>query len=624
MFTNKKEQADLSQRGVLRQFGGRGILLVWVIALLLLGTAGAANSSAAQPESQEPTKDWTLVELPPQAQQVDLSSLMAEKERGRGRQANPKLDSVLAELVTTTATAPAETTTLAEASGLQMTGGRVQVEITVDSNRAQEAEAAVTAAGGQVTKRRDDGSVLQAWLPPQVLATVAANEAVFYVRQPSYAMVTEDTALAALTEGAAAAGAQAWHNAGLTGQGVKVAIIDAGFLDYPSLLGDDLPATVTAKTFVDFQNDSHVNGVTPHGTACAEIIHDMAPDAQLYLLQVSTATDLGEAVDYAISQGVDVISTSLAWLNVTPGDGTGYFAQQANKARAAGILWVTAAGNYRETHWGGVFNDTGDGSHEFDDGQNVNFFGPGNGQALSIPGGNVIRVFVRWDDWQGRNQDYDLHLVRWTGSGYSLVASSTNLQTGQPGQTPAEQIVHVTSGAPSIYGIVVERVNSNRAVNLEIFSPNLEVDVRVYERSLGNLADVAEVFTVAALDVDAPYPQESYSSQGPTNGPGGTQNGGKQKPDIAAYANVSTESYLPFLFNGTSSAAPHVAGAAALVIQARPFYTVDQVRSFLQGRAFDLGTPGQDTLFGFGRLLLGAPLLSVNLDKHNYVPVLVR
>jgi subtilisin family serine protease len=381
------------------------------------------------------------------------------------------------------------------------------------------------------------------------------------------------------------------------------------------LLGSDLPAAVTAKTFVDFQNDSYVNKVNPHGTACAEIIHDMAPDAQLYLLQVSTDTDLGQAVDYAIAQGVDVISTSLAWLNLTPGDGTGYFDQQADKARAAGILWVTAAGNYRETHWGGAFNDMGDGTHQFASGQNVNFFGPGNNQAYLIPGGKDIEVYVRWDDWQGVNQDYDLHLVRWTGTGYVLVDSSTNLQAGQLGQRPVEQISYVTSGADTIYGLVVERVNSGRAVNLEIFSPNWLVDERVNQRSLANLADVGGVFTVAALHVNAPYPQENYSSEGPTNGPGGVQNGGGLKPDIAAYARVSTSTYGPGGFIGTSAATPHVAGAAALVFEARPFYTPVQAQSFLQGQAADLGTPGQDTLFGYGRLLL---------NEQNFLPVLLR
>ena len=128
-------------------------------------------------------------------------------------------------------------------------------------------------------------------------------------------------------------------------------------------------------------------------------------------------------------------------------------------------------------------------------------------------------------------------------------------------------------------------------------------------RSLANLADAPAAMTVAALDVDAPYPQESYSSEGPTNGPGGTASGGAIKPDIAAFANVSTVSYPDPAekFNGTSSATPHVAGAAALVKGANPAYTPAQIQDFLQGRAVDMGSPGKDTIYGFGRLNLGTP-----------------
>ena len=47
------------------------------------------------------------------------------------------------------------------------------------------------------------------------------------------------------TEGLAASNAAAWHAAGYTGEGVRVAVIDEGFTDHSSLLGTDLPASVT-------------------------------------------------------------------------------------------------------------------------------------------------------------------------------------------------------------------------------------------------------------------------------------------------------------------------------------------------------------------------------------------
>ena len=119
----------------------------------------------------------------------------------------------------------------------------------------------------------------------------------------------------------------------------------------------------------------------------------MAPSAQLYLIKIATDVDLDQAVSYAIAQNVDVISTSLTFLNITPGDGTGRFAAMADRAQAAGILWTTAAGNYRETHWSGTSTDgDNDNLHEYAPGVEVNVFGPGNGSAYQIPAGIVLSL----------------------------------------------------------------------------------------------------------------------------------------------------------------------------------------------------------------------------------------
>lgn len=56
---------------------------------------------------------------------------------------------------------------------------------------------------------------------------------------------------------------------------------------------------------------------------------------------------------------------------------------------------------------------------------------------------------------------------------------------------------------------------------------------------------------------------------------------------------------------GTSFAAPHVAGTAALVWQMFPYMTTDQVRQVLLGTASDIGAPGVDDYFGYGLLNAG-------------------
>lgn len=61
--------------------------------------------------------------------------------------------------------------------------------------------------------------------------------------------------------------------------------------------------------------------------------------------------------------------------------------------------------------------------------------------------------------------------------------------------------------------------------------------------------------------------------------------------------------------NGTSFAAPHVAGAAALVKQMFPYMTMDQVRQVLLGTAIDIGAPGVDDVYGYGLLNAGRAVL---------------
>ena len=56
--------------------------------------------------------------------------------------------------------------------------------------------------------------------------------------------------------------------------------------------------------------------------------------------------------------------------------------------------------------------------------------------------------------------------------------------------------------------------------------------------------------------------------------------------------------------NGTSASCPHVAGAAALVLTLRPDLTADQVGEILQASADDVGAPGKDADYGYGRLNL--------------------
>lgn len=60
---------------------------------------------------------------------------------------------------------------------------------------------------------------------------------------------------------------------------------------------------------------------------------------------------------------------------------------------------------------------------------------------------------------------------------------------------------------------------------------------------------------------------------------------------------------------GTSMAAPHVAGLAALIWSLHPDWTNDQVQQAITATAVDLGAPGRDDVFGYGRINAYAAVL---------------
>jgi len=93
----------------------------------------------------------------------------------------------------------------------------------------------------------------------------------------------------------------------------------------------------------------------------------------------------------------------------------------------------------------------------------------------------------------------------------------------------------------------------------------------------------------------------SYSSRGPTICGGST---GPFPEIVAPGVNILTTGlYGTYTTNsGTSLAAPHVAGALALLLSAFPGLSADAQEQVLEYSAADLGTAGPDDIYGYGRL----------------------
>ncbi|NOX63797.1 MAG: S8 family serine peptidase [Chloroflexi bacterium] len=421
-------------------------------------------------------------------------------------------------------------------------------------------------------------NLYQVRIPRAQWAALARAKGVKWVRAP------RPRRPAIVSEGYFSSGMYRWVAKGWTGLGIKVAIIDLGFAGWQDLVDQgELPAVVP----VNFRQDGQFEDGA-HGAAVAEIVHDMAPDAQLYLLAMSTEVELANAVNYARQNGIRIIVHSISWFNTGPGDGSGEIADIVRLAAQANILWVNSSGNQARRHYRGLFSGNND-LHDFAAGDETN--------QVFVQAGETICGFLNWDGWPVTADDYDLYLYQ----GQTPIAWSRNTQNGA--QPPTESLCY-TASASGEYGFVIQRYQAQPRM-LQLFVDGADLEHAVAASSLVQPADAAEALSVGSVFWAAPHELEPFSSQGPNTA-------GLLKPDIVAYDGVSTATYgfsnqKPFEqggsgFFGTSAAAPHVAGAAAGVMQRHPGWDAVEVKNYLLALAIDMGTNGPDNAYGFGRL----------------------
>ena len=208
---------------------------------------------------------------------------------------------------------------------------------------------------------------IEAYVPVTLLGQLSQQTGVIRVREivppePDYGPIT--------SQGVHTHVVQAWHDAGYSGQGVKVGIIDVGFEGFSGLIGTELTAVLGARCYSDVgqysENPADCEGedVSVHGTAVAETIIDISPQVSLYIAQPSTYGDLQSTVDWMVSEGVQVINHSVSWPFDGPGDGTSpnSYSPLNTVGRAVGgeIIWVNSAGNAAKDTWFGPYSN-GDG-----------------------------------------------------------------------------------------------------------------------------------------------------------------------------------------------------------------------------------------------------------------------
>jgi hypothetical protein len=501
--------------------------------------------------------------------------------------------------------------------------GQVLVTVTGKS-----AASAARAAGGVVLSQIDGATSVA--IAAASLQKLAASKGVDRVLAARKAIPTTSCTGAATncSEGVVSSQASAWQAAapsnGSTGAGVKIGIVDVGFEDYVAqATAGYLPSDITLLG----NHCSDING-EQHGTAVAEIVHQMAPDAKIYLECISTNVDFAAAENELQAAGVTIVNSSLGFTGDARGDGTGISttgyvstALTVKKARRAGILWIQSAGNSAQDHWSGTLADadtSGSGkgwvdllskTHDYD--------------LFELEPGASGDVTLTWDKWPSSSSNINISVTEYDeatdGTLTNLGTASGNADSSAP--TAPLRFLSITNSGSNyhLYRVKVGYSGTLPALRYDLtydgsVSPSLLASPVVYwgltssdgdpaRAAAGSVSEPAS--SPYVLAVGAAYygnnTLEDFSSRGPTID-------GRVKPDILGYDGTSSPEYGA-AFYGTSAAAPHVVGAAALVKSANPTMDAAQIQAFLEQRASPNHNPATNA-GGHGLLKLGSATLT--------------
>jgi hypothetical protein len=496
------------------------------------------------------------------------------------------------------------------------------------------------------------------------------------VQQPNaipngYAQVGAASAEAVITHGVYSA--RGTFNT--DGTGIRIGVLSNGVNSMASSqASNDLPPTCSSLAPPATEHCVNVvpgqAGTGDEGTAMLEIVHDVAPGAQLvYATALSTVAqfaanittlrntfncdiivdDVGYFVESSFQdgQGPLVISTTNG----------GLITQAVNDVVASGALYFSSAANSGNLTdgtagtWEGDFVPGGtialvsgtDQVHDFDPTAAV------AQSNLLIVGTGTAPMSLSWSDPLGGSaNDYDLYVLNATLT--TIITSSTNVQSGT--QDPYEQTT-VTVAANRRAVILQKAGAANRFMHLDTNRGVLTIATN--GNTHGHNA-ASGAYGVAATPVfmpnnfpaagpvffHGPYPNlhgatdktQTFSSDGPRRiffqgdgtaiTPGNfSSTGGSvlQQPLITAGDGnaITGAGGFPNPFYGTSCSAPVAAAIAGLIKAANPALTPAQIKTALTTTAVDIEGVGTDRDTGFGVVMAYPAMQSLALTGNAFL-----
>ena len=436
-----------------------------------------------------------------------------------------------------------------------------------------------------------DYNLVTAWVDVNSLKELAALDAVKSIQEVIPPVVYAGSSM---SEGDTYLKSDVTRAIGADGTGIKVGIISDGVDNYASAVASgDIPSNLTVLSNV-------VGG--DEGTAMLEIVHDLAPAAELYFHDCgSSKLAFNRAIDALKNAGCDIICDDIGWIT-EPFFEDGIVAQHIEDLiSSTDILYVSSAGNAGDAHYQGLFDDCGDGTADFSNGSDPLF----PYLYVTLQAGENIRVVMEWDDPFGDSgNDYDLYLFdRYTGD---VHAQSSSEQDGD--DDPLEFAYYRNNTSGNIYLMIAAYAYNapvDKTLEIYVYGGSLYLNNLVSADSIFGHPAVPGVLSCGAIRHSSPNDIEYFSSLGPVTMLTET----RQKPDICGIDGVSVTGAGGFgqydsgryYFYGTSAAAPHIAAVAAQLESRFPTFSASQIKQLILDNAVDLGDVGYDNTFGYGR-----------------------
>ncbi len=408
--------------------------------------------------------------------------------------------------------------------------------------------------------------------------------------------------------------------------------------------------------------DGHDTG---EGTAMLEIIHSIAPGAELMFATGNPdEVQMAKNIKAFGKKGCNIIVDDVSYADEFPFQDD-EVSRAVNEVTANGILYVTAAGNSgnrkagSSVTWEGPFKAgtrIGNGiRHAFDPGNNQN--GEYNTVLISRRALDSCKAFgvnLFWNDPlppPGGNKpadvsDYELYAVDENGHilkdqfGHPVESTTTQTPHAKPYRSMSIPGLGKTDPNRTVRIVIVKTAGkADGFLHLDI-SPHCDAGLHYSTSGVtrGHNA-AANAVSVAAKEA----PRDKNGSTGFERGPNGNVNyfsseGPRlmffapdgspynpplvlQKPDVTAADGVTTDVGPLQHFYGTSAAAPQVAGIAALMWSKDRSLTADQIKNALRLSATQIGpNEGWNSLSGFGVVNAEKALLAIETLKPQARP----